>query len=309
MIDDIILLQLSGLSSIDIFDLLPKIKLANFPLIQLVRSSINLGIDEDKLTKLRNVTQRQINNEKIAVDNAGKEISFITYLDEDYPQNILRFKNFQPILWYYGNIKIFKMDSIGIGGSRDMSGSGSTAIKNLITGISPLKQNIISGGASGCDYKAHSCADESELNTTLISPEGITRAVDNWYVRKYESNHIGKTGKNNGLLVVSQFLPSTVWKTENAFARNRLIVHGSKEFYTIECKHGKGGSWATGLDALLYKIPLNTFIYKNVPMSAKGNEHLVKLGANGILEDDILSYAKSKINTKKLIMPNFLNNG
>ena len=88
------------------------------------------------------------------------EHSFVTIVDEQYPDKLkdLRFPPW--ILFYEGDLSLLNRPSLAIVGSRDLCAYASTVIERLIK--ANKTRVVISGLAKGVDAKAHWCAFDNK---------------------------------------------------------------------------------------------------------------------------------------------------
>lgn len=116
-------------------------------------------------------------DEEIARAN-DRGISIISYLDADYPLNLLALNNAPTILYVKGNYKLLNTDkSVAIIGTREPTEYGKR-IDNLFSKTLSLDGfTVVSGLAIGCDTYAHEGTLTGSGKTVAILAHGLDQPV------------------------------------------------------------------------------------------------------------------------------------
>jgi DNA processing protein len=227
-------------------------------------------------------------NEKDYQKLKEENIQIVSYEHELYPQRLLKFMKYPPILFCKGNLNLLKSKSVAIIGSRNASNRGIEIAKKIAYEVSKRGINVVSGYAKGIDKTAHF---ESLLNngtTTIVLSEGIL---------KFSEDKIKEFLKKDRVLIVSQFNPQISWSAQNAFIRNELICALSDAVIVIESgaekerRNGKlkfSGTYDSAKKCIKMGIPLFVIdpkIFENPPL---GNISLIReKNVTAIKPDDI----------------------
>lgn len=169
-----------------------------------------------------------------------------------------------------GNLALLEHHAISFCGARNASEKGieaaalcaRTAVRNEFV--------VTSGNARGVDRATHREALAAGGATILVLPEGM----DNFRI----AAELKDVWDWDRVLVISQFEPSTVWKSYHAMDRNKIIMALSCAMIVVEAGE-KGGTRAAGEDALRLRIPLFAIDYGFDETIAPGNRVLIDRGA------------------------------
>ena len=169
-----------------------------------------------------------------------------------------------------GNLELLDIASLGICGSRKATSEGLKITRVCAEQAARGNVVVVSGNATGVDLKSHFECLEAGGKTILVLPEGI----NHFRIRR----DIEPVWDWKRVLVVSQFEPSDPWTGFRAMMRNKLIVSLSRAMIVIEAAE-KGGSFGAGKDALECGLPLYVAHYQDMPVTARGNQILLGMGA------------------------------
>lgn len=198
-------------------------------------------------------------------------VKFITILDNDYPKNLKALGTNKPtILSYLGNKNLLDSKKIGFCGSRKASEKGLNIAKDISQQISLLNVTVVSGYASGIDQQTHFWSLNERGNTIIVLPEGINHFKIKTFVKE--------VWDWNRVLVMSEFMPDSIWNAGKAMERNLTIVSLSDVMVLIEARE-TGGSIDAGYKALTLNKPLFAPVYEGMPEEASGNQILLTKGA------------------------------
>lgn len=198
---------------------------------------------------------------------AARGLRVSTRLDSDRPVWCDRLAA-TPWFFYYGNIALLDMPSIGFSGSRDACEDALDITRIVATEAVSQGMAVISGGARGVDMAAHSAALEAGGCTVVLVPQGL----DTWSA----PDALADPSMRDRVLVVSEDLPWAGWTTPSAMQRNRAIVDLS-DVIVIPQAGTTGGSASTGRYAISRKRALWVADLGDV---APGNQVLLRKGAN-----------------------------
>ncbi len=262
-------------------------------IINFTNSRIIKFIEEDKLPLFQNITQGNIKNilnfdflnsleskkllenfleidlDKIKHRLKFLSISYVTILDENYPQRLKEIFNPPAILFYRGDLSLIE-NSLAVVGSRKPSPYGAWATKKLIKDLALTNISIISGMALGIDRIAHESALEHGLSTVGV----LASSIDIEYPRSNKDLY----ARMKSQLLVSEYCLNVYPLRLNFVLRNRLISGLSLGILVSEAGD-KSGSLITANYALeqgrdVFAIPGQ--IDSNL---SQGSNDLIKKGA------------------------------
>ena len=275
------------------------LSLAKNPKLNSVKISkilgLNISLEEifsaDKKTlmslKLDDGIKREMMNsiecddvEQFVTELTEHEISFVSILDDDYPQLLKEIYTPPVILYYKGTIP--QSLSVSIVGSRMPTDYGRSITREIAYDLAASGLVITSGLALGIDSIAHEAA---------LSANGITVAVlgcglDQIYPPRHR--HLAERILETGA-IISEYPPGVPPYRQNFPARNRIISGLSAGLVVTEAGEGSG-SLITARNALeqnreVYAVP--GAVYNR---NSYGPNSLIKLGAVPITSaNDILS--------------------
>lgn len=210
-------------------------------------------------------------------------IDIITVNDEKYPERVIqRLGSDAPlVLFCKGKLSLFNLPSVAIVGSRNANEQTINFAKDIAIDFTKRGYNIVSGNAKGTDRAAHSAALESDGTTTMVLPEGFDNSI---YDRI-----------DNQTLIISQFLPYTIFRGSFAMIRNKLLVALSQATVVITSgserdERGKmSGTFDAAKSALQMNIPLYVVSPRMFEISPIGNREIISLGAKEIFKEKSLT--------------------
>ena len=254
------------------YNLVQKIKSNDYNLNELIKD-----IDNNvKILILNETLTKNIKETKEIVDKyynllQERNIIILNRFSPEYPTKIIsKLQDKAPLLLFCkGNTELLNEPSIGFCGSREATEKGLNTVQEIINFIGD-KAIYVSGYAKGVDLKVHSHALQNNYKTIIVLPEGIL----NFKLKKEVKNLINW----DNTLVISEFLPNSIWSVGNAMQRNSTIISLSKAMVLIEAKE-HGGSYNAGLKSLELSIPLYAPRYNEDNESNKGNLILARNGA------------------------------
>lgn len=258
------LLSLKGIGIVKAHKILDPLKSSY---VKPDKNKITETIEKSLLPELLDEFRKEKKESKIKHENSG----FITIFDENYPKSLKVLGEHAPlILSYIGNIELLGKNSVGFCGSRKASPKGISVTKDCAEQLALKGFVLVSGYAAGVDLMTHRTALENKGDTIVIIAEGI-----NHFAIKKE---IEAFWDWNRILVISEFMPDSIWSVSNAMQRNSTIVALSNAMILIESS-ANGGSMDAGKKTLEMKKPLYAPFYEGMPDSAVGNRILIEKGA------------------------------
>jgi DNA processing protein len=173
------------------------------------------------------------------------DFRFLTFMDDDYPKQLLEVHQFPPVLFAKGSLW---PDEVGVSvvGSRSASETGLQNAREISRRLVKADVAVISGLASGIDTAAHTSALESDGRTIAVVGTGINKCYP-------ASNQDLQEKIATRGLVISQFWPDAQPNKSNfpirnatmsAFGRATIIVEaGEKSGARIQARlavaHGR----------------------------------------------------------------------
>lgn len=214
-----------------------------------------------------------------------KNITIITRLDDQYPEQLLNIYSPPAVLYIRGNIELDLDSTLAVVGTRKLTPYGKQVTERLVKELAESGVTIISGLAHGVDRIAHQTA--LDANGVTIAVLGC--GVDIIYPSKHKDlfHSIIKSGG-----VVSEFPLGTSPVASNFPIRNRIISGLSYGTLIIEAAE-KSGSLITAKYALeqgrdVFAVPGSITSRQSI-----GTNYLIKCGAKLVQRaDDILSEMK-----------------
>ena len=216
-------------------------------------------------------------------ENFQEYYSFITIMDDTYPECLREIYNPPIALFFLGDISLLSQENIlAVIGSREATPHGKTIIEKIIPPLCKKEIIIASGLAKGNDTFSHQAAIRHQGKTIGVIGSGLNC----FYPKENERLQTFMTKEH---LVLSEYLPNTKPFAYHFPARNRIIAGISKGTCVIEAKR-KSGTFITAQLALeegrdVFAVPGNP-----LTDSSEGCLHLIQEGAKCIWKaEDILS--------------------
>lgn len=218
----------------------------------------------------------QWNETEISLAQSSYPVEYLSVLDSDkYPRRLMDTlkQNTPTVLSVIGNQELLNGPSAGFSGSRRVSEKGLWITADCASQMVKKGVTVVSGYANGVDFTAHKTALEQGGRTIIVLPEGI----NSFYIRK----ELKPVWDWNRVLVISEFMPNDKWMASRAMRRNQTIIGLSDTMLVIEAGE-TGGSLDVGMKTISYGKSLFVPYYATVPLSAMGNNILLRHGANSL---------------------------
>ncbi|MEI0476291.1 DNA-processing protein DprA [Brachyspira pulli] len=210
-------------------------------------------------------------------------IGILSLFDEDYPFNLKQIDNPPYILYYKGDLKKLRRNSIAIVGTREPTNESRKYSFELASKLSSLNISVVSGMAKGVDREAHLGAISSLVNTVAVLGNGIDTVYPSENLQIY--NKLVEKG-----VIVSEFEIGRKPDRMNFPRRNRIISGLSYAVVMVEAA-SKSGALITVDYALNQGRDVYIAPYDEKNNAYFGNHKLYKDGAKiaysfiDILED------------------------
>ncbi len=183
------------------------------------------GIDED-LARLIVAERQEVNIEAELERLKSNGVSYITLIDNSYPQLLKQIHRAPVVLFYRGQMEILSSLCVAVVGSRKMTPYGRDVTEQLVSGIASQQVCIVSGMAYGIDSIAHQATLSVGGATVAVLGNGL-----DWASLYPASNrNLAEKILANGGLILSEY-PIGFRPTAYSFpSRNRIIAGGQYFF-------------------------------------------------------------------------------
>ena len=208
-------------------------------------------------------------------------IEILSLFDKEYPFNLKQIDNPPYILYYKGDLKKLRRNSVSIVGTRNPTNESKKYAFDIASKLSALNITVVSGMAKGIDKEAHLGAISSLVNTAAVLGNGIDIVYPSENVKVY--NKLIESG-----IVVSEFEVGRKPDRMNFPRRNRIISGLSYATIMVEAS-SKSGALITVDYALNQGREVYIAPYDEKLKEYFGNHKLYKEGAKIIYDiTDIL---------------------
>ena len=219
--------------------------------------------------------------ENIIKKSKEHEIGILSLFDKEYPFNLKQIDNPPYILYYKGDLKKLRRNSISIVGTRNPTKESKKYAFDIASKLSALNITVVSGMAKGIDKEAHLGAISSLVNTVAVLGNGIDIVYPSENVKVY--NKLIESG-----IVISEFEVGRKPDRMNFPRRNRIISGLSYATIMVEAS-SKSGALITVDYALNQGREVYIAPYDEKLKEYFGNHKLYKEGAKIIYDiTDIL---------------------
>ena len=255
------------------------------------------------VARLKEIAAEDVNRaysvaKRIIEDGAANGIFATSYLDDEYPQSLLKTVDEKgneavPVVMYYkGDISITQQPGIAVIGTREPTNEGERVGTLLASRFAEQGFNIVSGLAVGCDTCGHLGALSAKGKTTAILAHGLTT------VYPPQNEQLATRILENGGLLLSEYPIGTSLTTYNLVARDRLQSGLSKATLVIQTGRS-GGTMHAVHSTLAAQKPLYVVRYQDTATLAHektaGNEYLAQREAKYISETDDIAKIAARI--------------
>jgi len=179
---------------------------------------------------------------------------FISFLDDEYPEQLSEIYNPPIALFYKGNKELLQTNMLAVIGSRQQTDFGKQMIEEIVPNVVKQSWTIVSGLAKGNDTYAHKLAIRSQGNTIGVLGFGLNKVYPKENARLQDYMY-------NQQLVITEYLPNEAPLPYHFPERNRIIAGLSSGTLVVEAKK-KSGTFITAQLALeegrsVFAIPNN----------------------------------------------------
>lgn len=208
-------------------------------------------------------------------------IQIVSLYDENYPEALKQIYHPPVLLYYVGKIPDLN-SSIGIVGTRQVTGYGRLVTKSLTEGLVDRNFSIISGLARGVDTIAHQTAVDFGGQTIAVLGGGLNNIFPS------ENTALAQKIARSFGAVISEYHPDAPSLPGNFPARNRIISGLSQAVLVTEAAKGSGSlitaQFALEQGKTVYAVPgpINS-------AQSEGSLELIRDGAKLVTKaEDIL---------------------
>ena len=217
-------------------------------------------------------------------DMEKREIGWITFYDEEYPEGLREIYDFPLVLFAKGNTSLLNSDCIAVVGTRTPTRYGQKVADSFTRDFARAGMTIVSGFARGVDSIAHKACTDTESPTIAVFACGL----DTCYPAEHRGLYDAILGA--GGLIVSEYPLGTKPLQYHFPERNRIISGLARGVFIPEATL-KSGSLITARLSIeqgneLFIVPGNI----NSPESEGTNKLLQEMPhALVISSEDVLS--------------------
>lgn len=239
---------------------------------------LKLGIYRNTVSKLFE-TRKKLEPESYAKKITDSGIKWLTIFDKDYPTLLSQIYDPPLVLYYKGDTGCLSDKSIGVVGTRKITGYGKVATEQFTKGLVNAGLTIVSGLARGVDSQAHLTAVAEGGKTIAILGGGLNNVFPS------ENKQLAEKIAQGFGAVISEFPPDYAALPGNFPARNRIISGLSLAVLVVEAA-GDSGSLITarlaleqGRDVFAVPGPVTSNL-------SKGPIELIRAGARAVFSPD-----------------------
>ena len=253
----------------------------------------NISIPKNFLAQLNSLDLDNIYNEVI-----NSKVKYLTFDDENYPENLKNLEDFPLVLYYLGSIENINFNrTIGVVGSRNATESAKQNVYSLVSNFKNTDLVIVSGLASGIDSIAHKASIENDIKTIAVIGSGLD------FKYPAQNKDLYKKIENGSGVIFSEFPNSIRPIPVNFPQRNRIVTGLSKGVIIAEAKM-KSGAMISARYALEQGRELMCIPGLITNPNCEGIYHLIKNGAGIVTNsEDVLNLLGWEIQTVKKEKP------
>ena len=228
--------------------------------------------------KVNDFSKNEILDKAENIIKKSKEygIGILSLFDKEYPFNLKQIDNPPYILYYKGDLKKLRRNSVSIVGTRNPTKESKKYAFDIASKLSALNITVVSGMAKGIDKEAHLGAISSLVNTVAVLGNGIDIVYPSENVKVY--NKLIESG-----IVISEFEVGRKPDRMNFPRRNRIISGLSYATIMVEAS-SKSGALITVDYALNQGREVYIAPYDEKLKEYFGNHKLYKEGAKIIYD-------------------------
>jgi DNA processing protein len=221
--------------------------------------------------------------------------SFVSCLDDEYPDNLKHIYQKPLFLTAMGDISLLRHDnSISIVGTRKPTQYGRFVTEKIVNSLVMNSFTICSGLALGIDTVAHKKTIELFGSTIAVLAGGLDQ------IYPPQNLELSNKIKTNGLLI-SENMPFTPLEKYHFPYRNRIIASLSKAVCIIEGTM-QSGAIITAKYGLEYNKEIYALPGDITKKESQGPNMLISKGAKAILTPDDISHDLSIVYKSKPVV-------
>ncbi len=238
--------------------------------------------------------RNKISPDRVLNEITSRNIKYLTFDDEKYPQMLKNIENPPMILYYKGNLDDCNLNkTLAIVGSRRASYNAKEELNKIISQLNGTDICIVSGLASGIDTQAHISALENNIKTIGVIASGL----DFYYPTS--NKHLYEKIENGNGAVISEYFP-TFEPLKFRFPQRNRIVSGLSYGTLVAEASLKSGALITANLTLEQGRELMCMPGLISNPNTEGIYKLLKNGATLVTSaDDILNALNWEIKTEK----------
>ncbi len=231
-----------------------------------------------------------------------RNISFITFEDENYPYMLKNISDPPMVIYVKGNLNICNLQkTLAIVGSRKSSTNTKDVLAKIISELNNTDICIVSGLASGIDTAAHLCALANNLKTIGVIASGFD------FVYPTQNKELYKKIENNNGAIITEYFP-TFQPLQFRFPQRNRIVSGISYGVLVAEAAIKSGALITANLCLEQGRELMCIPGLVSNPNTEGIYKLLKQGASMVTNaDDILNALNWEIKKEEQVKKNFTN--
>lgn len=160
------------------------------------------------------------NPDKVLDEVIQKNLSFLTFDDENYPYMLKHISNPPMVLYVKGDLKLCNLErTLAVVGSRRASTNAKDVLTKILTELKNTDVCVVSGLASGIDTTAHQGALANNLKTIGVIASGFD------FVYPTSNRELYKKIEDGNGAIVSEYFP-TFQPLQFRFPQRNRIVSG-----------------------------------------------------------------------------------
>ncbi len=164
------------------------------------------------------------------------KIETLKSTNKNYPNKLLKIKDYPKTIYYEGNIELFNKKSVAIVGSRQCTEYGKSQAERFARELSKLGICIISGLALGIDTIAHINSMCENGKTIAVIASGLNK------IYPTENKIVAEKIIQNGGMILSEWEENEDIDMSRFPRRNRIISGLADLILVIEAKYRSGST-------------------------------------------------------------------
>ncbi len=237
-----------------------------------------VGIPQ-KVVELLGEARHRLDPVSYAESIKRNDIKWLTVYDKSYPKLLKEIYDPPVVLYYKGEILPQDHKSIGVVGTRKITGYGKLATEQFTKGLVNAGLTIVSGLARGVDSQAHLTAVSEKGRTIAVLGSGLNNIFPS------ENRSLAEKISSGFGAVVSEFPPDNSALPGNFPARNRIISGLSLAVLVVEAAQDSGAlitaklALEEGREVFAVPGPITSNL-------SKGPIDLIQQGARAVFSPD-----------------------